>query len=157
MPIIELISKCVPVLDEIVDAIMVWIVPFMSIHVLGTLSTMGLINLDASGTESDGANDNGVDEDGRRQLSVASGALLFLQIILILFGICRCSIWLNVRSYDWSRMAHQHTHRRRDNLDSNHCYHGHIHSAAGNCPGGHRNWRDYNRCEAKVVGQTLYW
>ena len=64
---------------------MVWIVPFMSI--LGAPSTMGLVNLDASGTESDGANDNGVDEDGRRQLSLSSGALLSLQIILILFGI----------------------------------------------------------------------
>ena len=62
---------------------MVWIVPFMSIS-LGTPITMGLVNLDASGTESDGANDNGVDEDGRRQLSVASGALLFLQITSIL-------------------------------------------------------------------------
>ena len=90
MSIIELISKCVPVLDEIVDAIMVWIVPFMSI--LGTQSTMGLVNLDASGTERDGANDDYVDEDGRRQLSVASGTLLFLQIILILFGICLTSI-----------------------------------------------------------------
>ena len=39
---------------------------------------MGLVNLDASGTESDGANDNGVDEDGRRQLSVASGRGRFL-------------------------------------------------------------------------------
>jgi len=49
---------------------------------------MGLVNLDASGTGSDGANDDGVDKDGRRQLGVASGALLFLQFILILFDIC---------------------------------------------------------------------
>ena len=33
---------------------------------------MGLVNLDASGTGSDGANDDGVDKDGRRQLGGAS-------------------------------------------------------------------------------------
>mmetsp|Transcript_3800 Transcript_3800/g.6586 ORF Transcript_3800/g.6586 Transcript_3800/m.6586 type:complete len:264 (-) Transcript_3800:83-874(-) len=76
MAVIELISKCVPVLDEIVDSVMIWIVPFMS--VLGTLSTMGLVNFD----------DGTADGEGRRQLSVASGALLFLQIVLIIFGIC---------------------------------------------------------------------
>ena len=157
MSIIELISKCVPVLDEIVDAIMVWIVPFMSI--LGTQSTMGLVNLDASGTERDGANVDYVDEDGRRQLSVASGTLLFLQIILILFGICLAlSMHLTTR---FVRMIGVESDGSpayspsRGNLDSNHCYHGHIHSAAGNCP-DHRDWRDYNRCEAKVVGQTSY-
>ena len=80
LSVLELVSKCVPVIDEVVDSIMVWIVPFMSI--LGTLSTMGLVSMD------DDAN-GGVDEDGgQRQLSVASGAILFLQIILILFGIC---------------------------------------------------------------------
>ena len=78
LSVLELVSKCVPVIDEVVDSFMVWIVPFMSI--LGTLSTMGLVSMDAAAADGD--------EDGRRQLSVASGAILFLQIILIIFGIC---------------------------------------------------------------------
>ena len=77
---LELVSKCVPVIDEVVDSIVVWIVPFMSI--LGTLSTMGLVSMDAA------AGEGGDEDGGRRQLSVTSGAILFLQIILIIFGIC---------------------------------------------------------------------
>lgn len=79
MTVLEFVSKCVPVLDEIVDSFMVWIVPFMSI--LGTLSTMGLVTMNSSG---DGS---GADDDQGRRLNAASGALLFLQILLICFGI----------------------------------------------------------------------
>eukprot|EP00561_Arcocellulus_cornucervis_P005794 CAMPEP_0185825392 /NCGR_PEP_ID=MMETSP1322-20130828/31021_1 /TAXON_ID=265543 /ORGANISM="Minutocellus polymorphus, Strain RCC2270" /LENGTH=96 /DNA_ID=CAMNT_0028523111 /DNA_START=713 /DNA_END=1003 /DNA_ORIENTATION=- len=53
----------------------------------GEIETRDVPGVDASGTESDGANNDCVDEDGRRQLSLSSGALLSLQIILILFGI----------------------------------------------------------------------
>lgn len=77
---LELVSKCVPVIDEVVDSIVVWIVPFMSI--LGTLSTMGLVSMDAA------AGEGGDEDGGRRQLGVSSGAILFLQIILIIFGMC---------------------------------------------------------------------
>ena len=88
LSVLELVSKCVPVIDEVVDSIMVWIVPFMSI--LGTLSTMGLSTMGLVSMDAAAAGNGDGDEDvgRRRQLSVAPGAILFLQITLIIFGIC---------------------------------------------------------------------
>jgi len=85
MTVLEFVSKCVPVLDEIVDSIMVWIVPFMSI--LGTLSTMGLVTMNSSSDGADATDDFANDDEGGRRLNASDGALLFLQIVLICFGI----------------------------------------------------------------------
>jgi hypothetical protein len=40
MTVLEFVAKCVPVFDEAMDSVMLFIIPFMS--VLGTLSTFGL-------------------------------------------------------------------------------------------------------------------
>lgn len=73
LTILEIVAKCVPVLDQIVDSVMLFIVPCTS--VIGTLSTFGLFGHLAG------------DDEGRR-LSVASGALVFLQIVLVCVGVC---------------------------------------------------------------------
>jgi Domain of unknown function (DUF4126) len=70
--VLEFVSMCVPIVDQIVDSIMMFVIPFMS--VIGSLSTFGLFN-------------NQVADQENRQLDVASGALLFFQIIIVLSGI----------------------------------------------------------------------
>lgn len=69
--VLEFVSMCVPVVDQIVDSIMTFVIPIMS--VLGSLSTFGLFNQIA--------------DEENRQLGVASGALVFFQIIIVLTGI----------------------------------------------------------------------
>ena len=69
--VLEFVSMCVPVVDQIVDSIMMFVVPIMS--VLGSLSTFGLFNQ--------------VADQANRQLGVASGALLFFQFIIVITGI----------------------------------------------------------------------
>lgn len=76
LTILEFVGKCVPVIDTIIDSAMTVVVPIFSI--LGSLSTFGLLN----------AANGEVDTDqGRRQLSIASGALIFLQIVVLGVGV----------------------------------------------------------------------
>lgn len=76
MTVLEFVSKCVPVLDQVIDSVVFFIVPLMS--VLGTISTFGLFDHFA---------DEAGDNEGRR-LSISSRALIFCQIILICVGVC---------------------------------------------------------------------
>ena len=76
--VLEFIGKCVPVVDEIIDSVMVFILPIMS--TVGSLSTFGLFHSENSGSSdsTDGSN---------RELGVVSGALVFFQIFVVLSGI----------------------------------------------------------------------
>lgn len=71
LTVVEFVSMCVPVLDQIVDTIMTFVIPIVS--VLGSLSTFGLFNQMA--------------DQENRELGVRSGALLFFQIMIVLCGI----------------------------------------------------------------------
>lgn len=81
LSILEFVSMCIPVVDEMVDSIMTFVIPIMS--VLGSMSTFGLLH--AVGDLSDGEVD--VDVQGNRHLSAASGALTALQVLLVIWGI----------------------------------------------------------------------
>lgn len=76
--VLEFVGNCVPVLDEIIDSVMTFVIPFMS--VVGSLSTFGLFN-QFTGDTSTG------DDGAQRMLEGGSGALVFFQIILVICGI----------------------------------------------------------------------
>ena len=79
LTVLELVGKCIPVVDEIIDSAMAFILPIMS--TLGSLSTFGLFhvsNNNSSSSEDDGSH---------RDLGVASGALIGFQIVVVLIGI----------------------------------------------------------------------
>jgi hypothetical protein len=73
MTVLEFTSMCVPVVDEIVDSVMVFLIPLMS--TLGSMSTFGLFEQTA---ETDAEH---------RDLSAASGALIFFQVCVVGIGI----------------------------------------------------------------------
>ena len=74
---LESIGHCVPVVDELMDSAVTFIIPIMS--VLGSLSTFGVLKVVEQ------AND-----DNQRELmmgTLASGALITLQIAIVVIGI----------------------------------------------------------------------
>jgi hypothetical protein len=77
--VLEFVGKCIPVVDEVVDSVMTFILPVMSS--LGSLSTFGLFHM-----ESTGGSESSSDQSNR-ELGVVSGALVFFQIFIVLFGI----------------------------------------------------------------------
>jgi hypothetical protein len=77
LTILEFVSMCVPVVDQIVDSVMAFVIPLMS--TIGSLSTFGLF--DSAQEAAEGS------DESHRLLSAASGALLFFQIIIVLTGI----------------------------------------------------------------------
>ena len=77
LTVLELVGKCIPVVDEIIDSAMAFILPVMS--TLGSLSTFGLFHIASSSSSQ---------EDGsHRDLGAASGALIGFQIVVVLIGI----------------------------------------------------------------------
>lgn len=72
MTVLEFVSMCIPVVDEVVDSIMIFLVPLMS--TLGSMSTFGLFEQTAT-------------DGDHRDLSVASGALIFFQVCVVGIGI----------------------------------------------------------------------
>lgn len=74
--ILEFVSHCVPVLDEIIDSIMTVVVPIMSI--LGSLSTFGLFNQFTTSAS---------DQDNRELGDAGHRALVFFQVCMVLFSI----------------------------------------------------------------------
>jgi Domain of unknown function (DUF4126) len=83
MTVLEFVGKCIPVVDAVIDSAMTFVVPIFSI--LGSLSTFGLFHL-AAAAESDAATSDG-SGNGRRELSIASGALVVLQICILVVGV----------------------------------------------------------------------
>jgi len=82
LSVLEFLSMCIPVVDEMVDSIMTFVIPVMSL--LGSLSTFGLFH--AIGDLADGQVDVQVQND--RHLSAAEGALTTLKVVLVVWGIC---------------------------------------------------------------------
>lgn len=76
--VLEFVGNCVPVVDEIIDSVMSFVIPFMS--VIGSMSTFGLFSqFEGEGDAAD---------QGNRMLGMdGSGALLFFQIILVVCGV----------------------------------------------------------------------
>jgi hypothetical protein len=75
--VLEFVGKCIPVVDEVIDSAMTFVVPIFSI--MGSLATFGLFNAVNNGEN--------LEDEGRRRLTIASAALTFLQIVLIGVGI----------------------------------------------------------------------
>jgi len=75
--VLEFVGNCVPVLDQIIDSAMAFVVPIMS--VMGSLSTFGLFN---QLEQADASN------EGNRMLGMdGSRVLLFFQVILVICGV----------------------------------------------------------------------
>ena len=72
--VLEFVGNCVPVLDQIIDSAMAFVVPIMSI--LGSLSTFGLFSQFTAS-----------DQENRQLGGAGSGVLIFFQVILVLCGI----------------------------------------------------------------------
>ena len=75
LTVMEIIGKCVPVVDEVADSVMAFALPVLS--TLGSMSTFGLFNT-ANSENSDINN---------RELGVSSGFLVFFQIMVVMAGI----------------------------------------------------------------------
>lgn len=76
--VLEFVGNCVPVLDQIIDSAMAFVVPIMS--VLGSLSTFGLFDQLV-------ASDSAADQGNRELEGAGSGVLIFFQIILVISGV----------------------------------------------------------------------
>lgn len=73
---LEFIGNCVPILDQVIDSAMTFIIPIMS--VAGSLSTFGLFSQLESETS----------DQGNRMLGMdGSGLIVFFQVILVICGI----------------------------------------------------------------------
>ncbi|CAB9504137.1 expressed unknown protein [Seminavis robusta] len=70
---LEFLGKCIPVLDEAIDSIEVFVVPVLSIF--GSLGTLGLLDAAQAAAAGD------------RRLLVADGVLWFVKVVLVLTGI----------------------------------------------------------------------
>lgn len=83
LTVLEFVGKCVPLIDTVIDSAMTFVVPVFS--VLGSLSTFGLFEV-ANGSSSveGGAGDEG---QGRRALSIASGAVVVVQVAIVFVGV----------------------------------------------------------------------
>jgi Domain of unknown function (DUF4126) len=69
---LEFLGKCIPVVDEIVDSIEIFVVPILSI--LGSMGTLGLLDLAQEST-------------GGRRLNVGDSMLIFLKVVLVVVGV----------------------------------------------------------------------
>lgn len=98
MTLLEFLAKCIPVIDEIVDSAMVFLVPVMS--AIGSLSTFGVFDsiyqnledIDMSNVEvnyeyDDAGEGRMLEEGAEGENSVGSSALMFLQVMLVTIGI----------------------------------------------------------------------
>lgn len=88
LTVLEFVGKCVPVVDEIIDSAMAFVVPIFS--VMGSLASHGLFTAPASASEGPHESDNG--DGSRRRLeggeeNNGNGFLIFLQVILSTIGI----------------------------------------------------------------------
>lgn len=90
LTIAECVGKCVPVVDAVIDSAMTFVVPIFSI--LGSMASFGLFTV-SSDDDSSNPPDSALfdDEQGvRRRLDDGGGTggfLIFLQVMLCLFGI----------------------------------------------------------------------
>ena len=81
MTILEYVGKCVPVLDQAVDSIEVFVVPVVS--ALGSLAAFGSFD---SGDADDNGGNGGDERRGRRRLGATTGVAVFFRVVLVLFG-----------------------------------------------------------------------
>lgn len=87
LTVLEFVGKCVPVVDEIIDSAMAFVVPIFS--VMGSLASHGLFTAPASASEGP----HGINDDGtRRRLEKEedngkNGVLTFLQVVLSTVGV----------------------------------------------------------------------
>ncbi|EJK54572.1 hypothetical protein THAOC_25790 [Thalassiosira oceanica] len=85
MTIFEYVGKCVPVLDQVVDSIEVFVVPVLS--ALGSLAAFGSFDHGDGSAGDNGGNNDGGDERRRgRRLGATSGVAVFFRVVLVLFG-----------------------------------------------------------------------
>lgn len=78
LTVLEFIGKCVPIIDEIIDSVEIFVVPVFSI--LGSLATFGLFNLASEGDDED-------IDTRHRELSAGDNVLTGVKVILCAFGV----------------------------------------------------------------------
>mmetsp|Transcript_22724 Transcript_22724/g.36804 ORF Transcript_22724/g.36804 Transcript_22724/m.36804 type:complete len:358 (+) Transcript_22724:495-1568(+) len=89
LTLLEIVGKCVPVVDEFIDSVEVWVVPVLSIF--GTLGVVGLLDLAATddGLEEQPEETTGDQSQGQRLLEggVGDSFLIAWKVVLVVFGI----------------------------------------------------------------------
>lgn len=89
LTVLEFVAKCVPVIDEIVDSVLVFVVPLVSI--LGSLSTFGILTAVSNGYDNlniGDTRDRSLQYDAASSSSASGGfSLMFLQVVLVVVGI----------------------------------------------------------------------
>ncbi|KAG7349492.1 protein of unknown function DUF4126 containing protein [Nitzschia inconspicua] len=89
LTLLEVIGKCIPAVDEIIDSVEVFVVPVISIF--GTLGTLGVFDLVTNafgGEENSGEMMIPMDQEGQRMLGDAGSTFLTVwKVILVLWGI----------------------------------------------------------------------
>lgn len=83
LALLELIGKCIPIIDEIIDSVEIFVVPVFSI--LGSLATFGLFTL-ASELDDPDPGDDGTTRS--RELATGENFLWLVKVTLCIFGIC---------------------------------------------------------------------
>lgn len=89
LTILELVGKCIPLVDEMIDSVELFVVPALS--VLASLGTLGLLDLAAAAAGGVPSEEGGGD-GSERLLSGADGAgtdnfLTFLKVVLVVWGV----------------------------------------------------------------------
>lgn len=86
LSLLEIVGKCIPAVDEIIDSVQVFVVPVLS--VFGTLGTVGVFDLIMGSGEEDNGDAVPMDEDGQRMLGDAGeNFLTFWKVFLVIWGI----------------------------------------------------------------------
>jgi hypothetical protein len=91
LTLLEFVAKCIPVIDEIVDSALVFVVPLVSI--LGSLSTFGVLTKVSNGYENlsnlGDTSGRSLQYDAASSSSDSSGGffVVFLQVVLVVVGI----------------------------------------------------------------------
>lgn len=91
LTILELVGKCIPLVDEMIDSVELFVVPPLS--VLASLGTLGLLDLAAAAAGGVPSEEGG--GDGSERLLTVSGAdgagtdnfLTFLKVVLVVWGV----------------------------------------------------------------------
>mmetsp|Transcript_46323 Transcript_46323/g.90434 ORF Transcript_46323/g.90434 Transcript_46323/m.90434 type:complete len:259 (-) Transcript_46323:88-864(-) len=76
--VLEFVGKCVPVVDELIDSVEVFVIPIIS--VFASLSAMGMFSVDDTQDTDVTVNDD------QRNLSIASDGLIFVKVVVIIIG-----------------------------------------------------------------------
>ena len=92
LTLLEFVGKCIPVVDEMIDSVEVFLVPVLSIF--SSLGTLGVLDMAAQAASTVAANQAGGDGEmlaqltGERHLgAVSNSAVVVIKVVLVVVGI----------------------------------------------------------------------